>query len=77
MKLYTKPYKRIQNRRDSDYFDLYENPHWEPTPFHQKLFTGLYRCLYFSSGPKFLLPFIGTRSKLKSRGPRPFKLQHK
>ena len=60
IKLCSKLYERIPNRRDSDYFDSYQNPDWEPTPFYQKL---MYRCLYFLSGPKFLVPFIGSRSE--------------
>ena len=63
MKLCSKLYKRVPNRRDSDYFDSYENPHWKQTPFFLKVSTRSYQFLYFLSGPKFLVPFIGTRSK--------------
>ena len=52
------PRQRIPNHRDSDYFDLYENPYLEPRSSHQKLLTGLYQCIYATSGPKILVPSI-------------------
>ena len=56
---------RKPNRRDSDYFDFYANPHWKPIPLYQKLFTRLYRWLYLLSGPKVLLPVLGNCSEIK------------
>ena len=51
--------KRIQNRRDPDYFNLYENDDWRPSPWYQKLFHFIYRILYFMTGPKFVVSVLG------------------
>ena len=58
------PNIRTPNRHDMDYFDEYENPSLEEIPFYQQLLTRLYRCLYFLSGPKFLVPFTGKCSNI-------------
>ena len=50
---------RTPNRLDRDYFDEYEYHSLDETPFYRKLLTGFNRCLYFLSGPNFLVPFIG------------------
>ena len=61
------PILRIPNRRDQDYFDEYDNPSFEQIPLNQKVLAYMYRCLYFLSGPKFLVPFIGKCSKFYRR----------
>ena len=44
--------ERFANRKDPDYFYSYENPHWRPTPWYNRL-------LYFISGPKFVVSILG------------------
>ena len=51
--------KRIPNRKDSDYFDSYENLYWRPTPWYKRIFNFIYRFLYFITGPKFVVPILG------------------
>ena len=50
---------RIPNRKDSDYFDSYENLYWRPTPWYNQIFNWIYRFLYFITGPKFVVPILG------------------
>ena len=65
-KIYNIPYliwtqvKRIPNRREEDYFDLYENEQFQPIPWYQKIFNFISQCLYFMTGPKFVVPLLGT-----------------
>ena len=64
------PIFRIPNRRDRNYFDEYENPSYEQTPFYQTQLIRLHQCLYVLSGPNFLVPFIGkcsTKDRLHIR----------
>ena len=51
--------ERIQNRKDSDYFDSYENLYWRPTPWYKRIFNFIYRFLYFITGPQFVVPILG------------------
>ena len=46
-----------------DYYDLYDNPEWRPTPWYKKLFNLIYRLFYFITGPKFVVPLIGNYSR--------------
>ena len=57
--LYLKTNERIPNRKDSDYFDSYENLYWRPTPWYKRIFNFIYRFLYFITGPKFVVPILG------------------
>ena len=54
-----KTLERIPNRKDSDYFDSYENLYWRPTPWYNQIFNWIYRFLYFITGPKFVVPILG------------------
>ena len=58
------PIVRIPNRFDRDYFDEYEYHSLDEPPFYRKILTGFNRCLYFFSGPNFLVPFIGKCSNI-------------
>ena len=49
----------IPIQRDSDYYDLYENPSWKPVLWYHRLLNSIYRCLYFISGPKFIVLITG------------------
>ena len=51
--------ERIPNHKDSDYFDLYENLDWKPTPWYKRILNFIYRFLYFITGPKFIVPISG------------------
>ena len=51
--------ERIPNRKDSDYFDLYENLDWRPTPWYKRILNFIYRFFYFITGPKFIVPILG------------------
>ena len=51
--------ERIPNRRDQDYFDLYEIAQLKQTLWYQQLFNFISRCLYFMTGPKFVVPILG------------------
>ena len=51
--------ERIPNRRDQDYFDLYEIAQLKQTLWYQQLFNFIPRCLYFMTGPKFVVPILG------------------
>ena len=51
--------ERIPNRKDSDYFDLYENFIWKATPWYKRFFNFIYRFIYFIIGPKFIVPILG------------------
>ena len=50
---------RIPNRKDSDYFDSYENCYWRPIPWYNRIFNFISRCLYFMTGPKCVIPIVG------------------
>ena len=51
--------ERIPNRKDSAYFDSYENPDWKSTPWYNRIFNFIYRVLYFITGPKFVVTILG------------------
>ena len=51
--------ERIPNRKDSDYYDSYENLSWEPTPWYKKILNFMNQFLYFISGPKFVVLISG------------------
>ena len=53
---------RIPNGFDLDYFDPYESSYSEE--IQSKLLVRLYRLIYFLSGPKFLVPFLGKCSNI-------------
>ena len=55
-------HSRIPNRQDPDYFDLYGNPSWEPPLWYHRPINLFRRCLYFMSGPKFVVPITGNGS---------------
>ena len=54
-----KTLKRIPNRRDQDYFNLYDNPQFQQIVWYQQVFNFISRCLYFMTGPKFVVPILG------------------
>ena len=54
-----KTLERIPNRRDQDYFYLYENPQFQQIAWYQELFNFIFRCLYSMTGPKFVVPILG------------------
>ena len=67
---------RIPNRREQDYFYSYKNSDFIETPWYQQLFNFISRCLYFMTGPKFVVPILGivqqkenSRFHLKERSP--------
>ena len=52
--------ERTPSRRDHQYyFDLYDNPQWKEIPWYSKFFNSIYRCLYFMTGPSFIVPILG------------------
>ena len=51
--------ERIPNRRDEDYFYLYEHAEFKPISWYRRLFSFISRCLYFITGPKFVVPILG------------------
>ena len=51
--------ERIPNRRDEEYFYSYKNAEFAETPWYQQLFNFISRCLYFMTGPKFVVPILG------------------
>ena len=51
--------QRIPNPKDPDYFYPYENPEWKPASLDNQIFNFIYRCLYFMTGPKFVVPTLG------------------
>ena len=60
--------ERIPNRRDQDYFYSYKNAEFTKIPWYKKLFHFIFRCLYFMTGPKFVVPILGiVREKEMSR----------
>ena len=54
-----KTFERIPNRQDQDYFDVYKNAEFKQISCYQRLLNFISRCLYFLTGPKFLLPILG------------------
>ena len=59
---YPRPIKtleRIPNRREQDYFYPYNNAEFAETPWYQQLFNFISQCLYFMTGPKFVVPILG------------------
>ena len=54
-----KTLERIPNRRDEDYFHLYANAEFKQISWYRRLFTFISRCLYFITGPKFVVPILG------------------
>ena len=50
---------RFPNRKDSDYFSAYENLNWSPTPWYNRISHSIYQILYFTTGPKFVVPILG------------------
>ena len=59
--------ERIPNRKDSDYFDSYENLNWRPAPWYNRIFNFIYRFLYFITGPRFVVPILGNVLKSQAR----------
>ena len=51
--------ERIPNRRDQDYFYLYETDQLKQTLWYQQLFNLICRFLYWTTGPKFVVPTLG------------------
>ena len=51
--------ERIPNRRDEEYFYSYKNADFTPIPWYKQLFNFISRCLYFMTGPKFVVPILG------------------
>ena len=51
--------KHHYNDYNEYYYDLYEDFDSKPTPWYKKLLNAMSRCLYFMTGPKFLVPIIG------------------
>ena len=64
------PIERIPNRRDQDYFYEYKNVELEQISWYQQLLNFISRCLYFMTGPKFIVPILGIVKKSKA-----FKIQ--
>ena len=54
-----KTLERIPNQRDEEYFYTYKNAEFIETPWYQQLFNFISRCLYFITGPKFVVPILG------------------
>ena len=54
-----KTLERIPNRREQDYFYSYKNAEFAKIPWYQQLFNFISRCLYFMTGPKFVVPILG------------------
>ena len=51
--------ERIPDRKDDDYFDLYENPNWQPLSTSQKSLKRINRCVYALTSPKIVLSVLG------------------
>lgn len=51
--------EEIPNPRDPDYFYLYQNPTFKESRWYSQLFNHIHRCLYFMTGPKFVVPILG------------------
>ena len=54
-----KTLERIPNRRDEDYFHLYANAEFKQISWYRRLLNLISRCLYFITGPKFVVPILG------------------
>ena len=54
-----KTFERIPNRRDQDYFYSYKNDEFKQILWYRQLFNFISRCLYFMTGPKFVVPILG------------------
>ena len=66
---YPRPIKtleRIPNRREQDYFYPYNNAEFAETPWYQQLFNFISQCLYFMTGPKFVVPILGIVQQKKN-----------
>ena len=53
------PIERIPDRRDHDYFYCYKNLDWRPIPSYKRFLNFVAKCLYFMTGPKFVVPILG------------------
>ena len=60
-----KTLERIPNQRDEEYFYSYKNAEFTSIPWYQRLFNFIFRCLYFMTGPKFVIPILGIVQKQK------------
>ena len=51
--------ERIPDRKDDDYFDLYENPNWQPLSTSQKNLKKINRCVYALTSPQIVVSVLG------------------